>query len=583
VFDVATATAGRPFGTCENDARREASSASPSQQGAARRSATVGRVVVCVVRTTIALAALGVTPANPGAAAQSGPTLCAGEVPCKLTEGLPAGTVINVQVSPDGRQVLIKHRRSELGFDELYSVPADGSSPAVKLSPPDGRVGDVLISPDSSRVVYDAQIPLVGSTLFSVPIAGPSSSSLQLSTEIGGNTPAISPNGRLVVYQSVRRERLLAVPIEGPESATVQLTKQIELGREIQRFQISPDGKSIVYQANQDDVNAVELYRVPLTIVPEADPPTAKLNAPLVAGGRVRDFWFSPTNAPVVYLADQDVFDVPELFAVRLGGAGRVKLNLHLPPNWEVGASTIEEGVPVRISADGSRVAYQIQEKVFQGRAAVQLFSVPITGPGTQSVRLDLPPADALDARSQKFAITSDSARVVHVMIADNDGQAAPVLSLFSVPAAGPAEANTMLGTSLFDDDIVLSPDGARAVWRGGTSLFSSSTAPTPGDAPVLLTGDEQEPEPILIDPASTQGIYTAFTGVDIEGLFRVPLDGSRPSENLTSSLIGRIDDVVIAPDGGRVVYTLRDSSDREDVYSSSLVRAAEGQLVAER
>jgi dipeptidyl aminopeptidase/acylaminoacyl peptidase len=528
-----------------------------------------GRAVHPGLRRVAALAGVVVALAAPSVEAQVVPGTCSGEAPCKLTEGLPDGQFLQVRLSSDGKRAVFTYRNAGGGGDDLYSAPVDGGEAPTKLNEPDHRVGTVAISPDGTRVAYIAQIPVQGNTLFSVPIAGPSSASIRLSSDIDANTLLISPNGRLVVHESVQRDRIRAVPIEGPANGGTRLTQPFESNREIQRFAISADGKSVVYLANQDDANTLELYRVPLTLSPQPDLPTVKLNALLVAGGQVRDFFLPLGEGPAIYLADQDTLDVPELFAVRLGGEGRVKLSLPLPPNWEVGASGFDDAVPVKIFPNGSGVAYQIQEKVAEGkRPRVQLYSVPITGPGTDSVRLDDPPAALPDASSRQFDIAADGGRIVHTMASGELN--AETFVLFTVPAAGPATAGTQLSTSNFADVITLSPNGARTLWNADRSLFSFQTA-SPGAGPAVLNGSEQPTEG-FIDPTSTRVVYGELVdGVGVVALFTAAIDGSAPSRIFTSPLTGNFDDVLFTPDGGRVVYSVRDAARNEALYSSSL------------
>lgn len=62
-----------------------------------------------------------------------------------------------------------------------------------------------------------------------------------------------------------------------------------------------------------------ELYGVPL-----AGGDSVKLNAPLVTGGDVYDFQFSPNSNWIIYRADQDIDEVCELFSLARGALGVV-------------------------------------------------------------------------------------------------------------------------------------------------------------------------------------------------------------------------------------------------------------------
>ena len=98
---------------------------------------------------------------------------------------------------------------------------------------------------------------------------------------------------------------------------------------------LSPDGARAVYRASHDDPQALDLYSVPV----DGSAPAVRLNPPLVAGGNVE--WpplFSPDSSRVVYVADQDVDGMLELYSVPLAGGTVVKLNAPLIPAGDVGS-----------------------------------------------------------------------------------------------------------------------------------------------------------------------------------------------------------------------------------------------------
>jgi Tol biopolymer transport system component len=84
-------------------------------------------------------------------------------------------------------------------------------------------------------------------------------------------------------------------------------------------FVISPDSSRVLYQADQDNLGVFELYIVPIRGPAEG----VKLNAPLIAGGRIYERRISPDSSRVVYVADQQIRGVYELYRVPLGGSRR--------------------------------------------------------------------------------------------------------------------------------------------------------------------------------------------------------------------------------------------------------------------
>ncbi|MFP6873021.1 MAG: hypothetical protein VCA55_05865 [Verrucomicrobiales bacterium] len=92
-------------------------------------------------------------------------------------------------------------------------------------------------------------------------------------------------------------------------------------------FQISADGGTVVYRANQDSDGVYELYSVAI-----GGGASTKLNGALVPGGVVQSgFQVSADGGTVVYRADQDSDNVTELYSVAIGGGAAIKLNSALP------------------------------------------------------------------------------------------------------------------------------------------------------------------------------------------------------------------------------------------------------------
>ena len=84
----------------------------------------------------------------------------------------------------------------------------------------------------------------------------------------------------------------------------------------LQFFWVSPSEASVMYLADQDVNDVFELYRAHIGVnaAPE------KVNGPLVSGGDVYDFEFVPDGSKrVVYLADQLTDNQIELFTTSYG------------------------------------------------------------------------------------------------------------------------------------------------------------------------------------------------------------------------------------------------------------------------
>ena len=75
-------------------------------------------------------------------------------------------------------------------------------------------------------------------------------------------------------------------------------------------FLFTPDGATVVYRADHQTDDALELFRVAI----DGSRAIRKLNTKLVAGGEVLEYAVTSDGSRVLYLADQDVDEVVELY-----------------------------------------------------------------------------------------------------------------------------------------------------------------------------------------------------------------------------------------------------------------------------
>lgn len=192
----------------------------------------------------------------------------------------------------------------------------------------------------------------------------------------------ISPDSNWMVYyarpETSQVYQLYSRPLDG-SSDPIKLNSDIVNGNGLPVFcifyaRISPDSQWVVYLADQDIDGVNELYR---RAIDGSDSPI-KLNGPMVDGGSVASFadafQISPDSQWVVYEADQDTDGLLELYSRRLDGSDSpVKLNGPLPNNdGFVGG--------FQITSDSSRVIYKANQLP---SGEVGLYSRPIDGSGT--------------------------------------------------------------------------------------------------------------------------------------------------------------------------------------------------------
>src|SRR5262245_26871874 len=211
-------------------------------------------------------------------------------------------------ISADSQRFVYIADHAVSGVDEVYSVPIDGSSLPVKLNPPLVAGGDVAdffvyawngpeISPDSTTLVYRAdQDEDEVNELYSVPLDG-SAPALQLNAALvpGGDVVQvhISPDSSRVVYTADQATdgavELYSVPLAGG-SPPIRLNPAYPVGRGASLIGIAPDSSRVVYLADQDTAGRVELYSVAI----DGSSAPVKLHGPVTPGGDV------PQEAPAL-------------------------------------------------------------------------------------------------------------------------------------------------------------------------------------------------------------------------------------------------------------------------------------------
>ena len=389
----------------------------------------------------------------------------AGGIPTQLNQAMPAGASVrgDYQISADGTRVVYRADQGTLGLIELYSVPIAGpASSGVKLNVAliaQGDVNDLAISPNSQRVVYRADAESnESSELYSVPIAGPAASNVKLNLALpsgaGLTQFKISPNSQRVVFMGDMETRnnyeLFSVPINGPSSSVVKINATLVTFGDVFNFEISPDSSRVVYIADQIENEVYELFSTPI-----AGPADAiKLNPTPTVEGDITNYLISPDSSFVVYTGDLALDFIDELYSVAITGpyTDSVLLNKSMVDGGSV--------VAFDINADGSRVVYRADQDT---NDVYELFSVPSAGPGSSSVKLNLPQPAGVYIPS--FKISPDGSRVVYHASQEFAG----MQELYSVPIAGPASQSVEINGLLIPEgdvfDYTISPDSSRVAY----------------------------------------------------------------------------------------------------------------------
>ena len=247
----------------------------------------------------------------------------------------------------------------------------------------------------------------------------------------------IASDGRYVMYKVLPSvafgmwpiTRLWAAPLDRSTGRTAWPLSTLPYAC-VYSAHITPDGARAVYRADQDHLDVVELYSIPI----EGGTPV-KLNDALTTGGNVvgepssdildpfdprrgPGFRIAPDSQRVVYQADATTDSLLELFVVPGGGGPVTRLSGPMPP----GGGLQSDGF--RISPDGTRVVYLAAQDTADG---IDLYSVPIGGgaPTRLSAEPLIHPYDYPDPLSVEwpsFEITTDSTHVVYWADPDSDG-----------------------------------------------------------------------------------------------------------------------------------------------------------------
>ena len=456
---------------------------------------------------------------------------------------------------------------------------------------------------------------------------------------------AFSPDGGAVVYVADPRERdrfeLFATPSRGglPMRVSGDLVRD---GDVLRLFTISPDSRWVVYAADQSTDEVLELYRVPtLGGVP------VKLSGTMTPGGSVCPSCtrISPDSRRVVYAADQDTDDMLELYSVSIEGGAQVKINQALAPRGTV-------GLYHEISSDSRRVVYLADP---EGDGVLDLYSAPLAGGRAARLTEPQHAAGSvlgasIGAPPPAFRITADGSRVVYIA----DLETAEQFELYAVPIAGGTiqKLNPKSGFEVLDFQLspdgrivvfratqagapglysvpvgggvpvriyagatvaghVISPDGARVLFRttngrlhvvpitggGVTSLSLQSVAQfqiaphgrtvvfetqfgydlhavsIAGGAPIALAPQDDVYQ-FSITPDSSTVVYTTSD----EQLFRVPIEGGEAVRLDDSLGIPRVERMTVAPDGASVLYVadpIRDGL--RELFAAALGPGADG------
>lgn len=362
------------------------------------------------------------------------------------------------------------------------------------------------------------------------------------------NTPAqadadvtdfdVSPDGRYVVYQeSVADDYTVRL------SATDLLTRQTVLldtvysfPIESRKFAISSDGTAVVYHGRLSDTRQNHLYSVPIG---------GGTSRRLTEGEEfVRDFKMTPNGQAIIYRSTRDSGSTRlDIYAVPLSGGPSTRLSHHA-------FRSVER--EYLISDDSQRVLYTLSDRS-------ELYSVSITGGTGRAVHPPLTDGQSLPRHSVR--LTPDGQYVVFRIYDRQTGG-----GIYRAHVAG----GSFKKLSSFGNDtrgsvkaLRVSPDGQRVAYA--VEIEGLRT-------PQLYIADvttsrhlHVNAEPQMLSPrqAVRTGdgrhliVRATLEPSVVHELFRIPVNGG-PAVRLSHELpFGwQVRDFIVSPDSESIVYT---------------------------
>ncbi len=322
---------------------------------------------------------------------------------------------------------------------ELYLVNLKIPGVSTRINTPltvNRDVVDFVISDDGSKVAYRADQDSDNVyELYLVNVANPGvSMKLNGALVPGGWVRSgfgFSPDGTKVVYRAdqevVERLELYTVDVASPGNSHKVNSTLVSGGNVYTAFSFSPDSKTIAYVADQDTDEQLELY----SAAAATPGTTLKMNRTLIPDGDVCRYEWSPDSKRIAYCADQETDGVMELYTVALDQPGQsVKMNAPL-----VSGGAVTSGYS--FSEDSSFMVYAAKQ---DAPARTDIYRVNIATPGvTTKVNVAL----VSGGNVVGFRISKDGTRVAYVANQEN----ADIYEVYQADFLTPGVATKLSGT----------------------------------------------------------------------------------------------------------------------------------------
>jgi Tol biopolymer transport system component len=533
-------------------------------------------------------------------------------LPLPLNPPRSGGDVVAFRLTPDESRLVYLAREEGDARSELYSLPLDGSGPAVRLTDAVPAVeapsheglrfhpgsGELLFVSHASERIPDGTISvyrlyrvsplgdgkaelvtrmdtadywLVGDSIaferfneaFETDVFGARLDARSEPILLATNAEISVVSDQRVVYRQahpgVPGFELWSVLPDGTGAARLD-GPHVAGGRPLLDAAFTPDGKYLLYRADQLVDEQIELFRVPA----DGSAPAQRISGVFPADRDVRGLLaISPDSTRALLKGNLDVRGQQELFVVPIDGSSApVEVSGPLQNLTDLGAA--------RFSDDGTRVLY-VADALTDERD--QLFSVPSGGGGP--ALLLTPFTRDTDVQDLVFAGGRAFYRAQADLAADE---------LYSVALDGssaPVRIGQVSGLSADVRNYTLSRDGSRAVFFADNEQnqrFDLYATPADGSVPQSRLDVAGRALGAILDGDGTHAYFTAAEGTpDVFELYRRPADAGAAAVRLSRELSagdvqGDVDSFALAS-GERVLYSADQTTDGvEELLAVDLV-----------
>jgi hypothetical protein len=294
----------------------------------------------------------------------------------------------------------------------------------------------------------------------------------------------------------------------------------------------------------------------PTVFNPRQELPGVKVSGPMTPGGNVIFSTITPDETTAIYVADQDVDGVQELYAGAMDGSGWIKLNPDFSAN-PAGRFVVDYG----ISFNSDFLVYWANN---DGADDWALWYVEIDGTNTTRLTQPFPSGGVIN----EFILSADGTFVL--FRGEGDTLGTPELYKVTIPGgvqtklsgAFPPDSNAILVNSLMHA-VYLSNHPS-----GGESLYAvpidGSSAPYPLYDPVgtgfsNIGGFEFATRTFRPFRDATRVLFTAdYTHDEVYELYSVPITGGTPTRLTpapTPGTFGVLDDFTFTPGNQTVIF----------------------------